>query len=168
MHNVGEHMPGPLCLSLADDHALPTWGSQRLAHYAPHPPDVISCDSHLLSSCSSHRAVCTLSLPPLHMTLPLLPYPAHVNVTVLQKPAPISLALWNLPRFPDASWMALSTVLCLMFFMPDSHKHLSHCITALFTRPCLLLERDVPNVRDNALFTHQSFWHLLKYLDLRK
>ena len=74
------------------------------------------------------------------MMLPLLPYPAHVNVTVLQKSAPILLPLWNLPRFPEASWMALSTVLCLMFFMPDSHKHLSHCITTLFTCPCLLLD----------------------------
>jgi len=27
---------------------------------------------------------------------------------------------------------------------------------------------DVPSGRDNALFTHQSLWHLLKYLDLRK
>lgn len=62
------------------------------------------------------------------MMLPLLPYPAHVNVTVLQKSAPILLPLWNLPRFSEASWMAISTVLCLTFFMPDSHKP---CLTAL-------------------------------------
>lgn len=42
-----------------------------------------------------------------------LPYPAHVNAIVLQKPA-ISFPLGNLPWFPGALRMAPSIVLCLI------------------------------------------------------
>lgn len=134
-------------------------------HLMPSPMTP-TCLAH--APATGQRGPCHFTLTSSPRAAALLPYTAQVNVTVLQKSAPISLPLWNLPRFSEASWMALSIVLCSTFFMPDSHKPLPSCITVLFTCPCLLLEWDVVNGRDKALFTHQSLWHLLKYLDLRK